>query len=149
MHTRTHTHAQNTRAHTHTRVATLSPTPSTLDPLSLSNSGSIDYDEFRHIWAVVANVRQELANRGHTFSKFVPTYVLRNKLKKILDEEEDREEEALAHAESWKKWQDMLIVKKKVYAEARLIADSAMAMALDAAGQVGGKVGGGWLVGGS
>ena len=73
-------------------------------------SGSIDYDEFRHVWAIVANVRQELANRGQKFSKFVPTYILRRRLKKILDEEEDRESEALAHAKAWKKYQDMFVV---------------------------------------
>ena len=99
-------------------------------------SGSIDYDEFRHIWAMVANVRQELANRGLKFSKFVPTFVLREKLKKILDEEEDKESEALVHAEAWKEWQDALTEKKKLFAEARVIADNALALALDAGGQV-------------
>jgi len=102
----------------------------------LDGSGSIDYDEFRHIWAACVNVRQELANRGLKFSKFVPTYVLRQKLKKILDEEEDRESEALAHAEAWKIWQDKMSEKKKLFAEARELADRALSLALDAGGQV-------------
>ncbi len=56
------------------------------------NSGSIDYEEFRKVWTQVANVRQELINRGVTdFPKWASKAVLAKMLEELIIEEEKKE----------------------------------------------------------
>ena len=99
-------------------------------------SGYIDFDEFREVWARVSNVREELRKRNIPFNKFTPSWVLRKKLNRAINKEEDDEARSIAQAQHWKKWQDEIRAKKECYQKARLLADDTLAHAMDAGGQV-------------
>lgn len=57
-------------------------------------------------------------------------------LGQILDEEEEKERLALAEANRWRKWQEIINSKGKFIAKAKRRADVELRSALDAAGQV-------------
>ncbi len=86
----------------------------------VDGSGFVDYTEFREIWMKVANVRQELLNRGVKIGKYTPTLVLKNKLDKLIEAEERLEEEALAEADRWHKYQNNLRTKTEQLHKARI-----------------------------
>ena len=54
-------------------------------------SGSINYHEFKRVWAHFSNVRQELLNRKVPFPKWAPHFKLVKILEQCLEEEERRE----------------------------------------------------------
>lgn len=102
----------------------------------IDGSGSIDYEEFKACWLDCVDVRTELRKRNVHFGKMTPTYALKKKLAKLVDEEEDMESKVLASAD-----QNLLYGRTKeekidLFKRARARADEAITHALDAAGQV-------------
>ena len=66
-------------------VATLTRKP------GQDGSGTIQYAEFKKVWATYSNVRQELLNRNVNFPKWAPHFRLVQILEECLEEEERRE----------------------------------------------------------
>ncbi|ETW10154.1 hypothetical protein H310_00524 [Aphanomyces invadans] len=99
-------------------------------------SGFIEYSEFRAMWLECADVKHELASRGVDVPKYATRKTLMQILAKHLDDEERREEEAMAEAKWFHEWQLEKIRRKSLADKATLRAQDELAAALDAAGQV-------------
>eukprot|EP00949_MAST-11_sp_MAST-11-sp1_P000971 g971.t1 len=99
-------------------------------------SGTIDYHEFREVWLSTCNPRKELEGRGVPVGKYTTRFQLINKLRKVLDEEEEKEEKAQATAAKFALYQKDLHQKKIDAAAAVKRADEELSNALDNAGQV-------------
>eukprot|EP00957_Ditylum_brightwellii_P196652 14983245-Ditylum_brightwellii.AAC.1 len=99
------------------------------------DSGYIDYNEFKKVWVRVGNTKNELVARGVNIPKFATQAQLVRMLERILDGEEEQEALALAEAERWKKWQDMVRLRKQYLSKAKMRAEKELCSALDAAGQ--------------
>jgi Ca2+-binding EF-hand superfamily protein len=100
-------------------------------------SGAIEYEEFRTLWFDLCDVRGELRARGiDDFPDYAPRVDLVERLKKLIDEEEAREQQAIAFARSWVKWQDVVRTRRRFVRRALRRADRTLEQALDFAGQV-------------
>lgn len=99
-------------------------------------SGSIDYEEFKQIWLSVVDVKKELSDRGVSVPKFATKRQLQRMLARIIDEEEEAERKAMAEAEQWRAWRQILDKKNVSIKRARRRAEIELSRALDAAGQV-------------
>lgn len=102
----------------------------------IDGSGGIDYEEFKACWLQSVDVRAELKKRGVRFGKLTPTYLLRKQLEKLVNTNEDIEEHVLVSADKNLTHIRTLSAKKNIFTKARARADEALALALDAAGQV-------------
>jgi len=102
----------------------------------IDGSGSIDYEEFKACWLDCVDIRAELRKRKIPFGKMTPTYVLKKKLAKIVDEEENKEEKVLASADQNLEYMRTKKDKENLFLKAKILADEALSLALDVAGQV-------------
>lgn len=99
-------------------------------------SGVIDYYEFREIYLLICNVRAELEDRGIDTPSLIRKSTLRDILRQVLDEEENRERRAIAEAKRFKKWILNSRDSKRLLQKAEFRAYNELRNALDAGGHV-------------
>lgn len=101
-----------------------------------SNSGKIDYEEFREIFIELCNARQELEDRSIDVPTLIRKSTLKSLLRDVLIEEEMKERKALAEAKRYKKWLLNIRDSKKVLRKAEFRAYQELRCALDLGGHV-------------
>ena len=57
----------------------------------LDGSGFIEYPEFKRMWLLCCDVKEELLKRGYEVGKHTSVMVLRRRLEQLVDEEEEKE----------------------------------------------------------
>ena len=102
----------------------------------IDGSGKIDYDEFKECWLQCVDVKAELKKRGVRFNKLTPIYKLRKKLAEIVEKSENTENEVLALADQNLEFVRTKRKKEDLFERAKVRANEALTMALDAGGQV-------------
>lgn len=104
--------------------------------IDINHTGLVDFEEFRHIFVDMCNLRKELEDRGIDVPTFTRKKTLKGILTELLVEEEEKEALAIAEAKRYKKWMLAVKDKKRILRLAKFRAYQELRATLDAGGQV-------------